>query len=116
MKMVCLMAALGATVAMGAQWAHPDLVEKVARGELTEAEVSWWGYDGADATPYIQAALSSKARKVTLDKREGPWYARPLFGRSDLTLVVPEGVTLCAKRGEFRRQADFLPPLSEQEG
>ena len=108
MKMVCLMAALGATVAVEAKWARPDLVEKVARGELAEAEVSWWGYDGADATPYIQAALSSKARKVTLDKREGPWFARPLFGRSDLTLVVPEGVTLCAKRGEFRRQADFL--------
>ena len=108
MKMICLMAALGATVAAEAKWARPDLVEKVARGELAEAEVSWWGYDGADATPYIQAALSSKASKVTLDRREGPWFARPLFGRSNLTFIVPEGVTLCAKRGEFHRQADAL--------
>ena len=109
MKTVMLMvtAAMAAGLAE-AQWARPDLVEKVARGELAEAEVSWWGYDGADSTPYIQAALSSKARKVTLDRRDGPWFARPLWGRSDLTLVVPQGVELCAKRGEFRRQADFL--------
>ena len=109
MKNVCLMAALlAAAGATAAQWARPDLVEKVARGELREANVSWWGYDKDDATPYLAAALASKAQKVTVDRQAGPWYALPLTGRSDLTLVIPKGVTLCAKRGAFRRQADFL--------
>ena len=105
---LALAATLGAGAGEKAKWARPDLVEKVAAGELQEAEASWWGYDREDATAFVQAALRSKARKVTLDRREGPWYVRPLFGRSDLTLVVPAGVELCAKRGEFRRQADFL--------
>ena len=53
--------------AAAASWANPELVAKVASGELTEAKVSWWGYDAADATDYLQAALSSKAKKVTID-------------------------------------------------
>lgn len=104
----CLVATLLAAGAATAQWARPDLVEKVAQGELREANVSWWGYDKDDSTRYLKAALGSKARKVTVDRQAGPWYTLPLSGRSDLTLVIPEGVTLCAKRGAFLRQADFL--------
>ena len=70
-------------------WANPELVAKVASGELSEAKVSWWGYDAADATEYLQAALSSKAKKVTIDAPTGTWYTRPLRGRSNLELVIP---------------------------
>ena len=108
MRAICWMMALWTASAAAAQWARPDLVEKVAQGELREANVSWWGYDKDDATPYLTAALASKARKVTIDRQAGPWYTLPLEGRSDLTLVIPEGVTLFAKRGAFQRQADFL--------
>lgn len=90
------------------QWAHPELVAKVESGELTEANVSWWGYDRNDSTKYLQAALDSKARKVTLDRQDAPWYTRPLLGRSNLELVVPEGVELCAKRGEYQDQYDAM--------
>ena len=94
--------------AAAASWANPELVAKVASGELTEAKVSWWGYDAADATDYLQAALSSKAKKVTIDAPMGTWYTRPLRGRSNLELVIPRGVTLMAKRGEYKRQGDTL--------
>ena len=90
------------------QWARPDLVAKVASGEVCEAEVSWWGFDQKDSTRYIQAALDSKARKIVLDKRESAWITRPLVGRSNLTLVIPEGVELCAKRGEYRNTHDMM--------
>ena len=90
------------------QWARPDLVAKVASGEVCEAEVSWWGFDQKDSTRYIQAALDSKARKIVLDKRESSWITRPLVGRSNLTLVIPEGVELCAKRGEYRNTHDMM--------
>ena len=60
------------------EWARPDLVAKVASGELKEAEVSWWGFDAEDSTRFLKAAISSKAGKVVVDRREGPWYTRPL--------------------------------------
>lgn len=91
-----------------AKWVRPDLVARVESGHLKEAKVSWWGYDPVDSTVYLRAALGSKAKKVTLDRQPGPWYTLPLTGRSDLTLEIPEGAVLCAKRGEFRKRGDCL--------
>ena len=86
-------------------WAEPrpDLVARVAKGELAEAHVSWWGYDANDSTPFIQAALSSRARKVILDRMEGPWYSRPLkvYGKTGFELAFARGAELVAKRGDF---------------
>lgn len=90
------------------RWARPDLVEKVERGELREANASWWGYDPTNSTAYLTAALRSGARKLTLDRQPGPWYTLPLWGRSNLTLTIPEGSELCALRGAFRRTGDRL--------
>ena len=110
--MVCLMSvalSLALPIVAGEpSWARPELVEKVARGELTEVNVSWWGYDAADATAYLQAAFDSRAERVILDCQSGPWFICPMRGRSNLTLVVPEGVTLCAKRGDNHGTGDSL--------
>lgn len=95
-----------------AEWARPDLVAKVESGELKEAEVSWWGFDAEDSTRFLKAAISSKAGKVVVDRQEGPWYTLPLEGRSDITLVIPEGVVLCAKRGAYRKIGDSLLKFS----
>lgn len=90
------------------EWARPDLVAKVARGEIRDADVSWWGFDKDDSTAYIQAAFDSKASRITLDRQSGPWFARQLKGRSGMTLVIPEGAELCAKRGAFRGKYNWL--------
>ena len=108
-RFYALLAAVFCSAALySEEWARPDLVAKVESGELNEAEVSWWGFDAEDSTRFLKAALSSKAGKVVVDRREGPWYTLPLEGRSDLTLVIPEGVVLCAKRGAYRKIGECL--------
>ncbi len=105
---LCASAPVGADAPRDASWARPDLVAKVESGELREANVSWWGWAREDSTRFITAALASKAAKVTLDRQEGPWTTLPLAGRSNLELVIPEGVTLLAKRGAFHGKSDNL--------
>ena len=57
MKGWILLAAM--TFAAGA-WGQgrPDLVAQVENGELQEAGASWWGFDPADATDALQAAMT----------------------------------------------------------
>ena len=108
-RFYALLAAVFCSAALySEEWARPDLVAKVESGELNEAEVSWWGFDAEDSTRFLKAAISSKAGKVVVDRREGPWYTLPLEGRSDLTFVIPEGVVLCAKRGGYSKIGDCL--------
>ena len=58
MRMACLMAALVATVVVEAQWARPDLVEKVARGELAEAETNSVSMVAGDTVRCIPRVIS----------------------------------------------------------
>ena len=51
----------------------------------------------------VKGEGEKRTGKQVVDRREGPWYTLPLEGRSDLTLVIPEGVVLCAKRGAYRK-------------
>ena len=67
-----------------------------------------FGYDPADSTRFIQRALESGLPCIVLDRQDGPWVTKPLWGRSNQRIVIPDGVELVAKRGEFRRQADML--------
>ena len=64
-----------------------------------QVKVSDFGFDAADSTAYIQAALTSGARRVVLDKQSGPWVTLPLKMRSDTELILEPGVELLAKRG-----------------
>ena len=109
---VSVLVAVSAVYAAKPVWSRPDLVAKADRGEIQEANVSWWGYDPTNSTAYLKAALRSKARKITLDRQAGPWYTLPLWGRSDLTLNIPEGVELCAVRGQYRKVGDRLITFS----
>ena len=60
-----------------------------------------FGYDPEDATRFLQAALDSGEKEIVVDAQKGPWYARPLQGRSNQTIVFEKGAFICAKRGEF---------------
>jgi len=74
-----LVAAVAATACAACiAGARPDMVERVRNGELTEARVSWWGFDKADYTRFIAAALSSGAKKVVFDRVAGPWHTQPV--------------------------------------
>ena len=47
--------------------ADPAKVAEVAAGRLTEAKASWWGFDPADATAALQAAIDSRVAKPVVD-------------------------------------------------
>ena len=76
-----------------------------------QVKVSDFGFDAADSTAYIQAALTSGARRVVLDKQSGPWVTLPLKMRSDTELILEPGVELLAKRGEYKGLRDYLLEL-----
>lgn len=88
--------------------ARPDLVARVAAGELTEARASWWGFDPEDATAALQAAIRSGAKKLVVDKMPAPWTVRPIVGVSDQEIVFADGVEVRAKKGAFKGIADCL--------
>ena len=50
---------------------------KVASGELTEARLSWWGFDEADSTAIIKSAVESKASTIIVDRMASPWITLP---------------------------------------
>ncbi len=101
--MLCLCA-----VSVFAEWACPELVAKVSSGELREARASWWGFDKEDSTRCLQAAIDSGAAKLIVERMPSPWVTRPLFARSNQTVIFEKGVELVAKKGEFKGLNDCL--------
>ena len=71
-----------------------------------------FGYDPVDATANLQAALDSGLSEIVVDKKGGPWVTRPLFARSNQTVVFEKGVELVAKKGAFRNCEDCLFTIS----
>ena len=96
------------SVSVSAEWARPDLVAKVASGELREARASWWGFDSADSTACLQAAIDSGAAKLIVEKMPSPWVVTPLKAASNQHIVFEDGAVLLAKRGEFVGRSDRL--------
>ncbi len=87
---------------------RPELVAKVASGELKEARASWWGFDRADSTSYLQQAIASGVPRLVIDKMPSPWVVTPLRGVSNQTLVFEPGAEIRAKRGEYRPKGACL--------
>ena len=85
----------------------------VGASAADSVKVSDFGYDAADSTVYIQAALTSGARRVTLDRQAGPWYTLPLKMPSNVEFVLEPSVELVAKRGAFRDKRDYLLELHD---
>lgn len=96
------------SVSVSAEWARPDLVAKVASGEIKEARASWWGFDAADSTAYLQAAINSGAAKLIVEKMPSPWVVTPLKAASNQHIVFEDGAVILAKRGEFVGRSDRL--------
>ncbi len=95
----------------GATDMRHSLDPPVRRIRIAEKAVSaaWWGFDPADSTVFLQAALDSGAAVVLVPKMDGPWISRALAVRSRTTLILEEGVELLAKPGAFRpRSGAFL--------
>lgn len=88
--------------------ADPARVADVAAGRLVEARASWWGFDPADATAALQAAIDSKVPRLVVDNVGKPWIVTPLRLVSNQEIVFEEGVEVLAKEGEFKGTNDCL--------
>ena len=73
-----------------------------------EVKVSSFGNNVQDATEFFQKALDSGAKRVVVDRVGSPYIVRPLFVRSNTSLIFEEGVQVLAKAGEFRDRFDAL--------
>ncbi len=79
---------------------------RAAQPSVVEAHTL--GYDPADATKALQAAISSGAGTVLVRKMDGPWIVDPIRLASDQELIFEPGVVVLAKKGSFRGSNDSL--------
>lgn len=111
-------ALLGATTAIAAAAlvAVPRSAHAIPAAATT-VTASSFGFDPIDSTAALQAALDSTADVVIIDNVGANWITRPLFlRRSNVTLLVEEGVTVKAKVGGFPSLSDCLLSIDAQTG
>ncbi len=90
-------------------------IAEVAAGQVKEAKASWWGYDPADATAALQAAINSGVPKLVVDKQAGPWIVDRMTLASNQEILFEDGVEVRAKRGAFTGTSDSLFAASQLE-
>ncbi len=83
-------------------------IAEVASGERKQALASWWGFDPADSTAALQAAIHSNVPKLIVDKQSGPWIVDRIQLHSDQEIVFEPGVEVLAKKDAFRGTSDAL--------
>jgi hypothetical protein len=76
-------------------------IADVQAGRVHTAYASWWGFDPADATPSLQAALNSPAREVVIENMGCPWIVTTIHLPGNKDVVLEAGVIVQAKKGEF---------------
>ena len=68
----------------------------------TSVKVSDFGYDEADSTRFLQAAIDSGAKRVVIDARR--WISQPINCRSGQEIFFEDGAVVEAKKGAFRHK------------
>ena len=71
-------------------------------------DASLCGFNATDATDALQSAIDSTAHTVRVTNHAGVWWVRPVFLRSNLTVVFGDGVVVRALRGAFHGASDAL--------
>ncbi|NLF22707.1 MAG: hypothetical protein GX590_06035 [Lentisphaerae bacterium] len=80
----------------------------LAAGARDEARADWWGYDATDATPMLQAALTSGVRRLIIPNLGTPWIIHPVKLGSNLRIELEPGTVIEAIRGGFKKPKDAL--------
>lgn len=66
------------------------------------------GFNPQDSTAILQKAIDSGTAKVIIDKVDGVWYTAPLKLRSNLELVIADGVTVQALPGAYKNESETM--------
>ena len=83
-------------------------IREVVAGKRKEARASWWGFNPADSTAALQAAINSGAKKLVVENMGAPWVVDKLQLASNQEIVFAKGVVVQAKRGAFKGAGDSL--------
>lgn len=83
-------------------------IKEVNSGKRTVANAAWWGFDPADSTRFLQAAIDSGAKKVIVSNVGRDWIIAPITLASNQEIVFEPGVVVTAKPGEFHGLHDSL--------
>eukprot|EP01046_Picozoa_sp_COSAG06_P033995 COSAG06_NODE_3520_length_5232_cov_6.600429_5_plen_235_part_00 len=81
------------------------------------AIASCFGFNAQDSTQYLQAALSSNASLVIVDRQPSasPWIVQPLVITSDdIHVHLNDDVLLLAKRGAFKGKGDGMLTINRR--
>ena len=108
--MILMFTVLAAQRAVADDGAPPDkeAIANVEAGRVETARASWWGFDPADATQSLQAAVNSPAIRVIVVNMGRPWIVTTIRLPSDKEIVFEPGVVIEAKRGAFLGKTDCL--------
>lgn len=96
------------SISLCAAEVNQQAIDAVAAGTLREANASCWGYDPAEATACLQAAIDSGVPRLIVDNVGSPWIVDPITLRSNQEIVFERGVEVLAKAGSFKGKADAL--------
>lgn len=81
----------------------------MAKSSLTTVNAADFGFNALDATDALQKAIDSGADRVIVPKMDSDWTIRPIVLTQDNQEILFEsGVTLYAKKGEFKGEHDSL--------
>ncbi len=100
-KLLAVLALLSLVPAMFALERNAAKLAEVEAGRVTEARLSWWGFNPADSTSIIAEAIASKASTIIVDKMDSPWITGPVFLKSNLTLIFEDGAEWFARANDF---------------
>jgi len=89
--------------------ANPVLVRQVDAGQREVANAAWWGFDAADATECLQAAVRSGVKKLIVPNLGKPWIvATTIHLVSDQEIHFEPGVEVVASKGKFLGRGEPL--------
>ncbi|MFC1760900.1 right-handed parallel beta-helix repeat-containing protein [Planctomycetota bacterium] len=81
---------------------NKNAIADVEAGRTDTARASWWGFNPADTTQSIQAAMDCRAKRIIIEDMGRPWVITTIRLPSDKEIIFEPGVVVEAKRGEFR--------------
>ena len=83
-------------------------VAEVLTGKRQTASAAWWGFDEADSTQFVQAAIDSGAKRVVIPNVGQDWVITPITLAGSQEVFLEPGVVVAAKRGSFKGSHDSL--------
>lgn len=95
---------------------NPAAVAEAKAGSRETVSAAWWGFNETDATPFLQAAINSGAKRVVVPNMGTDWVVTPITLEANQEIFFEAGVVVTAKPGAFKGSHDSLFSAKEKGG